>query len=269
MKRYVDCSFWEDEWIAEELSFVEKGFYLYLLTNPLTNVAGVYKLSMRRIVFDTGLKEDEINAMFRKFEDAGKAYRYEKYVILPKWCKHQKVENKNIRTGIENVLKELDSGLIAFMQKVGFCYDLSKFLQSASPEADCKNDFAKQSKAFTKQVVPVTKQPVADMYLKMWRETKDENGCCIFPVSATIEKPKEWARFWQETDITEEQIERAFRNFKDGIISGAIERRYIPSKPDRWLLGGGITRYLTSVKGKKALTTDDDLSQYDNIDLSI
>ena len=43
MKRYISTTFWDDEWV-QSLDFTEKGLYLYLLTNSLTNIAGVYKL---------------------------------------------------------------------------------------------------------------------------------------------------------------------------------------------------------------------------------
>jgi hypothetical protein len=32
-------------------------------------------------------------------------------------------------------------------------------------------------------------------------------------------------------------------NFADGINSGAIQRRFIPATPDRFVLKGGISRY--------------------------
>lgn len=82
MKRYVSTSFWDDEWI-QSLSFTEKGLYLYLLTNPLTNIAGVYKLANRRIVFDTGLSENTVEEIMKKFQSEGKAYRHGEFVVLP------------------------------------------------------------------------------------------------------------------------------------------------------------------------------------------
>ena len=70
MKRYISTSFWDDEWV-QSLSFEEKGLFLYLLTNPLTNIAGVYKIQVRRIVFDTGLAEADVGLILGKFGDAG------------------------------------------------------------------------------------------------------------------------------------------------------------------------------------------------------
>jgi hypothetical protein len=40
------------------------------MTSPLTNIAGVYKLSVRRICFDTGFNSDTIGHIMAKFEKA-------------------------------------------------------------------------------------------------------------------------------------------------------------------------------------------------------
>jgi len=45
--RYINTKFWDDPFIAE-LSIKEKLLYLYLITNPLTNAAGIYEISKIR-----------------------------------------------------------------------------------------------------------------------------------------------------------------------------------------------------------------------------
>ena len=85
-QRYISTSFWDDEWI-QELDPSEKLLYLYLMTNPLTNIAGVYKLSIRRISFDTGFTEDIVKNILERFE-----------------------KDKKVRETLESVLKFKRSG---------------------------------------------------------------------------------------------------------------------------------------------------------------
>jgi len=85
------------------------------------------------------------------------------------------------------------------------------------------------------------------LFLKLWHTTKDKDGICIFQVTAPIENPRDWKRYWEESKPTKEQIEKAFANFAEGINSGAIQRRWIPATPDRFVLKGGISRYLEPV----------------------
>lgn len=245
MKRYVSTSFWDDEWV-QTLSFTEKGLYLYLLTNPLTNIAGVYKISHRRIVFDTCLSDEEVERIMGKFEDAGKAYRYGEFVVIPSWPHHQKCRNSNIQKGIRRILNTLDAEMVEFLHSVGYRYPLDEFLQVA--------DYfpAQSAEADADAVVdPGDLSDPKRLFLHLWKTAKDDRGMCIFQVTATIERPRDWERFWRESPPTAEQIATAFRNFADGISSGAIQRRFIPATPDRFLLRGGISRYQSPVTADK------------------
>lgn len=244
MKRYVSTSFWDDEWV-QTLDFTEKGMYLYLLTNPLTNIAGVYKLANRRIVFDTGLSDETVEKIMRKFENAGKAYRHGEYVVLPSWPHHQKCQNLNIQRGINRILKTLEPENLSFLNEVGYKYPLGEFLSETDGPAEGVNAQLPDSV----QQMEMTEEQ--KLFMKLWQTTKDKNGLCIFQVTATIENPRDWERFWQKSKPTAEQIERAFKNFADGVNSGAIARRFIPATPDRFVLKGGMNRFYDPVSKEK------------------
>ncbi|WP_461246523.1 HNH endonuclease [Treponema sp. R6D11] len=124
-QRYISTSFWDDEWV-QTLNLTEKALYLYLLTNTLTNIAGVYKISERRILFDTGLSGDDYKNIFDKFEKHGKAYRISEYIALPKWPKHQKWEEKSkIKDGIISCLQELPKNILKYLHNINYQFDLS------------------------------------------------------------------------------------------------------------------------------------------------
>lgn len=252
MKRYISTTFWDDEWV-QSLDFTEKGLYLYLLTNSLTNIAGVYKLSERRIIYDTGLEKPEVEKIMNKFQEDGKAYRHGEYIVLPAWPHHQKCANSNIQRGISRILKDLDHELIEFLKEVGYRYPLDEFL-------GIQMDFTGEKKEDNK----ISEEQ--KLFLKLWHETKDKEGICIFQVTATIENPKDWKRFWEETKPTKEQIERAFKNFAAGINSGAIQRRFIPATPDRFVLKGGISRYQEPIQ-KDALKKSESFYQASSSEL--
>lgn len=248
MKRYISTSFWDDEWV-QSLSFTEKALYLYLLTNPLTNIAGIYKIADRRIVFDTGLANDEVHRIMEKFEEAGKAFRHEEYIVLPSWPHHQKCQNANIQKGIHRILMDLDGEMITFLKNVHYKYPLEEFEgDDSEPE-----HHDQEPESFASSDSDMEKQ----LFLKLWRTTKDKKGFCIFQITATIEKPRDWNRFWKESKPTEEQIRTAFRNFADGIDRGVIMRQYIPATPDRFVLKGGISRYQTPVINKDSKSVED------------
>jgi hypothetical protein len=104
----------------------EKLLYLYLLTNTLTNIAGVYKIENRRISFDTGFTEEAVKYILEKFEKAGKVYRIGEYIAIPAWPKHQKWEEKiKIKEGIISILQEIPKDIFAALSEVNYSFDLS------------------------------------------------------------------------------------------------------------------------------------------------
>jgi len=123
-QRYISTSFWDDKWV-QSLDPAEKLLYLYLMTNPLTNIAGVYKLTKRRMIFDTGFNGDTVETILGRFEKDGKAYLHGEYVIIPKWPKHQKWEKRTkIRDGIISELQEMNSDILSFLERIGYEFDL-------------------------------------------------------------------------------------------------------------------------------------------------
>ncbi|HGE70866.1 TPA: hypothetical protein ENX78_08535 [Candidatus Poribacteria bacterium] len=135
-QRFISTSYWDDGWVRK-LSPNEKLFYLYLLTNTLTNIAGIYKILDDRIEFDCGFSKEEISRMWKKFSEAKKAIRYDdEWVILPAWPSHQKWEDRpKIKKGIISILKKLPEGVLEYARENGYKFDLS-IVQQKEPKQE-------------------------------------------------------------------------------------------------------------------------------------
>jgi hypothetical protein len=120
---YFAVSFWDDEWICS-LKPIEKLLYVYLLTNPLTNIAGVYKITGRRICFDTGLTPKQIQEFMAKFQDAHKAIRMGEYIVIINAPKHQVLDNEKIFSGVVNCLLEVDPVYLRQLVRMNYKFDL-------------------------------------------------------------------------------------------------------------------------------------------------
>jgi hypothetical protein len=122
--RYISTTFWDDAWI-QELEPSEKFVYLYLMTNPLTSISGVYKITDRRISFDTGYDTQTIKTIMEKFTASKKAIRFGEWVVLPSWPKHQDWKSKpTIRQGIETSLMELKDDELLFIYNNGYQFPM-------------------------------------------------------------------------------------------------------------------------------------------------
>lgn len=128
-QRYISTSFWDDEWV-QELDPSEKFLYIYLLTNPLTNIAGIYKITKRRIVFDTGFNQDTIEKILKRFSHDGKVHYRNNYMIITNWTKHQKLKTKNkdgekpnnVKVGIDQILFDLEPDFLLEIIELGYQY---------------------------------------------------------------------------------------------------------------------------------------------------
>lgn len=107
--RSVNTKFWDDSFISE-LTPSEKLLFLYLLTNPLTNLLGIYEITMKRISFDTGLKTDIIQKGLEGFKKVKKVYFVNDFIILPNFLKNQRL-NTNMKIGITKIFNQLPNKL--------------------------------------------------------------------------------------------------------------------------------------------------------------
>lgn len=130
-QRYIDTSFWDDTWI-QELDPSEKLLYIYLLTNPVTNIAGIMELTIKRICFDTGFNADTVGHILKKFEDAGKVYQYKSYLIIRNFPKHQQLENYKILKGVVNILSKLPEDVLAYLEEIDYQLDIKKTFEAYS-----------------------------------------------------------------------------------------------------------------------------------------
>ena len=65
----VATSFWEDNKVIDKFSVEDKYFMLYLMTNPHTTQAGIYKLPYRMASFETGYNNDVIKVLLDRFQN--------------------------------------------------------------------------------------------------------------------------------------------------------------------------------------------------------
>ena len=96
--RMVNTKFWDDSYVVE-LDPIEKLLFLYLLTNPLTNVSGVYELPLKRVAFDTGIDKEMIEKIVKRFEGDGKVVHLTGWIGIKNFIRHQSL-NTNVKKGI-------------------------------------------------------------------------------------------------------------------------------------------------------------------------
>ncbi len=107
--RSIQTKFWYDTWV-ENLNISEKLLYLYFLTNPLTNLLGVYEISLKRISDESGIKKETIRKALERFETDSRIIYTDNFIIITKFLKNQKL-NPNMQLNVENLFEALPSHL--------------------------------------------------------------------------------------------------------------------------------------------------------------
>ncbi len=122
-QRYVDTDFWDDKWVRS-LPKDGKHLFMYFLTNPKTNIAGVYRITTETMSHDTAIDEDDVKDLIWLYTHDGKAFMYhEEWLALVNSPKHQKIrERDNNRQGVNRILLNLPDDVWDFIIACGYKY---------------------------------------------------------------------------------------------------------------------------------------------------
>lgn len=98
--RNIQMTFWTDPKIIDEFTPEDKYFYLYLFTNPHTNLCGCYEISKRHAVLETGYSKETIDKLLDRFEKKHKVICYcadTKEVLLINWSHYNWTSSDKFR----------------------------------------------------------------------------------------------------------------------------------------------------------------------------
>lgn len=104
--RNISTSFWTDSKIDDCFTPEDKYFYLYLLTNPHTNITGCYEISDRQFERETGYNSDTIRHLLMRMERQHNVLRYSeetKEVLLLNWGKYNWGKSPKVKAAVERV----------------------------------------------------------------------------------------------------------------------------------------------------------------------
>lgn len=109
--RLVYTDFWEDPKVMEEMTPEDRYFYLYLLTNPHTNMIGIYQILKKQMAFELGYSPESINSLLDRFINHHKLIKYDaetKEIFIKKYAKYNLNKGgKPIECCIEKELKSI------------------------------------------------------------------------------------------------------------------------------------------------------------------
>lgn len=107
--RSVQTRMWrEDDWF-QSLSTDARLLFIYLFTNPSASIAGIYRLPLRTIEFESGISTERIKELFAQFAAANKAH-YADGVVWVVRMRENQLPGKSISPLVQ---KRLDKDIAA------------------------------------------------------------------------------------------------------------------------------------------------------------
>lgn len=97
--RSIQTRFWRDPYI-EELSFAEKAIYLYLMTNCQVSISGIYQITERVIVFETGADRSTVRDTLSRLQQDGKILYRDSVLWIRNFHKYNSWESPKVRAKV-------------------------------------------------------------------------------------------------------------------------------------------------------------------------
>lgn len=132
--RKVSVTFWSDTFV-ESLTPEGKYFYLFLMTNVNTTQCGIYEISVRQMVQQTGYNEETIWKLIQQFEKSGKVKysKTTKEIALKNWPRYNASESPKVQSLVEKELLKVKNRVL-----IQYLYSMDTHPQETKAETETK-----------------------------------------------------------------------------------------------------------------------------------
>ena len=98
--RNIHLSFWQDTKVTDDFTPEDRYFYLYLLTNPHTNLCGCYEISIKQMANEMGYDAKKVGKLIDRFSFTHNLIRYarsKRELLIFHWSKYNWTSSEKFR----------------------------------------------------------------------------------------------------------------------------------------------------------------------------
>ena len=110
--RTIQMSFWTDPKVVDDFTPEDKYFYLYIMTNPHTNLAGCYEISYKQMSDETGYSKDTVARLLKRLEEVHEVIKYSpktKELLIVNWSSYNWTKSKDFLTALFKNIESVKS----------------------------------------------------------------------------------------------------------------------------------------------------------------
>lgn len=107
--RNIQMSFWTDSKVVDDYTPEDRYFYLYLMTNPHTNLCGCYEISLKQMSDEIGYSKETVEKLLDRFTSVHGSIAYSKStkeLLLINWNKYNWTTSDKFR---KPLMKEIEN----------------------------------------------------------------------------------------------------------------------------------------------------------------
>lgn len=117
--RNIQMSFWTDAKVSDDFTACDRLMYLYLLTNPHTNLSGCYQVTVKQISSEIGFDVRKVRRLLSRFDQDLQLIRYNeatKELLILNWYKYNWTKSEKFRKPLLSQIKEVkDDGFREYL----------------------------------------------------------------------------------------------------------------------------------------------------------
>ena len=157
--RNVNMSFWTDSKVVDDFTPEEKYFYLYLLTNPHTNICGCYEISMKQMESETGYNTDTVKRLIHRMQENHGVIRYDeqtKEVLIVNWHKYNWTKSEKVMKAVVEAAQSIksDSFKAYIYNTISIRYGYTMEIQSVSVSVSASDTVSESMDADEQRPAP-------------------------------------------------------------------------------------------------------------------
>lgn len=114
-KRTIDTNFWNTDEVIESFTVDDKYFWLYLMTNPHINLAGVMPLARAAMARDLGFNTQVVDNLIYRFENIHRIIQVDretKEILVTVWDKYNWTKSPQLAAAVQQQADKIKSQAI-------------------------------------------------------------------------------------------------------------------------------------------------------------
>ena len=238
--RRIHTKIWKDEWVLD-LEPDDKLLFVYLFSNELAAVSGIYKIPLKVIAFETGLDRQWVESALERFEQAGKVTYSEGIVWVVNLRKYNENPSPEVLVRIEKDLAEIPDCALKrrYMEYHRPCSD-SDTVSIGYPECGSEQEQEQeheqeQDQEQEQEQVPGAGAPECERVLQFYREAAErrENDLQHKLISDAVR------------EVGADRVETAMREWLESGYSRTNVKGMVTVARNGWNKGNGSGRRKT------------------------